>query len=504
MSTYYRVIFEILPKADALPVGVELLNEVERALRSWAHESLGAFPEMLEDPRDADAGREWKDDRHRIRVSGRSVDSNGYFWLRWWHPTEAGGGQSQRYLGFRLATEGDTVQADFEVKATGGESYTEGLDDDLRDIFETLMRRYRCVSMDGDLELTPLHVDQEEVPAFWERLSTQSRCLPVVVVSERRGGGLPVDADVLQSDLFGLARVAVCSDQAAWSLGWHSWRLMCYDGQIRVYAPNLSRDDDHLRHRSWGPEEVAGPAYDDFLQALRDECAQRIHYPEGRDALRVFSRVRWASWHRRLEDGTERTREAVLSELSDYVDQKNEEVERERDLRRRVEAERDYWKHLFETHRNEDAKEVTGGDTSSTGDVRNVQDVVEREWEYVRIFSQATRDCPNTSVDNVQRLYTEMLELDRVGAVRRGCVLGMSEEDWMSSQGISNFAGGETAATMRQFGPLRTFMDDDGSEIEMPCHIKIGRKWRIHIRWSDEEGRWLVGYFGKHLRTSTS
>jgi len=186
------------------------------------------------------------------------------------------------------------------------------------------------------------------------------------------------------------------------------------------------------------------------------------------------------------------------------VDQKNEEVERERELRRKVEAERDYWKHLFESHRNDEAKELTSRDASSTGDVRNVQDVVERTWEYIRIFSQAARDCPNTSVDNVQKFYGQMLELDRVGAIRRGRVLGMSEEDWMSSQGVTNFAGGETAATMRQFGPLRRFVDDDGSEIEMPCHIKIGRKWRIHIRWSDEEGRWLVGYFGKHLRTSTS
>jgi len=312
MSTYYRAIFEILPKADTQPVGVELLNEVERALRSWAHESLGAFPELLEDPSDADAGREWEDELHKIRVSGRSVDRSGYFWLRWWHPTDAGGRQSQRYLGFRLATQGDAVQADFEVKATGDESYTDGLDDDLRGIFESLLDRYRCVSLDGDLGLTPLHVDQEEVKTFWEGLSSQERCLPVVVVSERRGGGLPLDADALQGDLFGLARVAVCSDHAAWSLGWHSWRLMCYDGQVRLYAPNLSRDDDHLRHRSWGPEEVAGPAYDTFLQALRDECAQRIHYPKGRDALRVFSRVRWASWYRRLEDGTERTRETVL------------------------------------------------------------------------------------------------------------------------------------------------------------------------------------------------
>ena len=504
MPTYYRTIFDILPRTDTQPVGLELLNDVERTLRSWAHESLGTFPELLEDPGDTDTGREWDDGHHKVRVSGRSVDRKGYFWLRWWRKSDVDGGQFQRYLGFRLATEGEPVQADFEVKATADESDAEGFDDYMRGILETLLDRYRCVSLDGDMELTPLHVDREEVPTFWEQLSSQTRCLPVVVVSEHRGGGVPVDADTLQSDLFGLARVAVCSDQAAWSLGWHSWRLMCYDGQVRVYAPNLSREDDQLRHRAWGPDEVLGLGYDDFVQALRDECAQRIYYANGRDALRVFSRVRWASWYRRLEDGTERTREIVLSELSDYVDQKNEEVEREKDLRRKAEADRDYWKHLFESQRNGDTGEVPFGDPSSTDDVRNVQNVVEKDWQYVRVFSRVTRDCRNMSVPQAQEFFDALHDLNRIGAIRREGVLGMSEEAWMHSQGIPSFVGGETAATMRQFGPSRTFVDDDGSKIEMPCHLKVGRKWRIHMRWNDAESRWLVGYYGKHLRTSTS
>ena len=166
MPTYYRAIFDILPRTDTQPVGLGLLNDVERTLRSWAHESLGTFPELLEDPGDTDTGREWDDGHHKVRVSGRSVDRKGYFWLRWWRKSDEDGGQFQRYLGFRLATEGEPVQADFEVKATADESDAEGFDDDMRGILETLLDRYRCVSLDGDMELTPLHVDREEVPTF--------------------------------------------------------------------------------------------------------------------------------------------------------------------------------------------------------------------------------------------------------------------------------------------------------------------------------------------------
>ena len=505
MSTYYRTIFDIMPRSDEQSVGLNLLKDVEKTLRVWAQQSLGSFPQLLDDPGDSDIGREWHDSYHNLRVSGRTVDHKGYFWLRW-HTNDLDDGEFQRYLGFRLATEGEAVQADFEVKVTVDESYSGSFDDDVRSIFETLLDSYRCVSLDGDMELTPLQVDPEGVPTFWEQLSSQTRCLPVVVVSEHRGGGVPVDADALQSDLFGLAKVAVCADEAAWSLEWHSWRLMCYDGQIRVYAPKLSRDDDELRHRAWGADEVLGLGYDDFLQALRDECAQNIYYPNGRDALRVFSRVRWASWHRRLEDGTERTLETVLSELSDYVEQKNEEVEREKDRRRKAEADRDHWKHLFESLRNGDGQETTYADPEVVDGVSSIQDVVKavKDWRFVRIFDRVAGSCKNMSVPQAKEFFNVLSELNRCGANRPMGALGTSEEAWMHQQGITNYVGGETAATTRQFGSVRWFPDDNGSEVEMPCHLKVGRKRRVHVKWSDEEHRWLVGYYGIHLPTTSS
>ena len=505
MSTYYRTIFDIMPRSAEQSVGLNLLKNVEKTLRVWAQQSLGSFTELLDDPGGSDTGREWHDSYHNLRVSGRTVDHKGYFWLRW-HTNDLDDGEFQRYLGFRLATEGEGVQADFEVKVTADESYSGSFDDDVRSIFEILRDSYRCVSLDGDMELTPLQVGVEAVPTLWEQLSSQTRCLPVVVVSEHRGGGMPVDADALQSDLFGLAKVLVCADEAAWLLGWHSWRLMCYDGQIRMYAPKLSGDDDELRHRAWGADEVLRLGYDDFLQALRDECAQNIYYPDGRDALRVFSRVRWASWHRRLEDGTERMRETVLNELSDYVDQKNEEVEREKDLRRKSEADRDHWKHLFESLRNGDGQEPTYADPEVVDGVRSIQDVVKAviDWQFVRVFARVAGSCKNMSVPQAKEFFSVLSELNRCGANRPNSALGTSEEAWMHQQGITNYVGGETAATTRLFGSVRKFPDDNGSEIEMPCHLKVGRKRRIHVKWSDEEHRWLVGYYGPHLPTSNS
>ena len=62
-----------------------------------------------------------------------------------------------------------------------------------------------------------------------------------------------------------------------------------------------------------------------------------------------------------------------------------------------------------------------------------------------------------------------------------------------------NFTGGESEATMNQYGDQRRFRDDDDSIVEMQPHVRVGNL-RLHMCWSDKESRWLVGYFGQHLQ----
>jgi hypothetical protein len=195
-----------------------------------------------------------------------------------------------------------------------------------------------------------------------------------------------------------------------------------------------------------------------------------------------------------------------LNELSDYVDQKNEEVEREKDLRRKAEADRDHWKHLFESLRNGDGQETANAAAEMVDGVRSIQDVESavRDWPFVRIFARVAGSCKNMSVRQAKEFLSVLSELNRCGANRSTGELRMSEEAWMRQQGITNYVGGETAATIQQYGPARRFPDDGGTEVEMLCHLRIGRKWRVHVKWSDEENRWLVGYYGAHLKTSQS
>ena len=519
MLSYCRTLFDISAKEDGL-VGLPLLRDVEEVIRTWSHErGFPESPDILDDPEGSGGGsRTWERDGSRLRLSGGDLGEQGHFWLRWYVDGD-GGSNPGRYMGFRLATEGNSVQADVEVRVENREAGH--FDQEMREVFATLLSRYGCSVLGTRLSLDPVWVREDEVESFWRRLSSPERCLPIVVVSEARGGGMPVDGNDLQQDLIGLAEVACCPDRVAWMLGWHSWKLLCYAGQVRVYAPHLSVDDDETRHRVWSPGDVSALDYAAFLQSLRDECAQRIHYPDGRDALRVFSRVR-GRVRDRIRSELSRENQQAFDEWAEEVSAKDAEIKRWQDAHKSVQEENwrlgsqlDYWRgraRTLEGKLSSDPSRLSAGyavtEVADTGEtlssVRTVADVVAmtESWQFVRVFERVAGDCAGMSVADGRLFYEELRKLEDCGLARSAGNLGMSEEDWMLGRGI-HFAAGESQATMNKFGSQRQFRDDNGEEVEMQAHIRVGRSLRIHLLWSNAESRWLVGYFGQHLETST-
>ena len=528
MFTYYRALFDIKSDKDDL-VGLSLMRDVEDVLRPWVHEY---FPDdednpddpddlskatILEDPEDLSKGRKWERGGNLLRLSGNDLDEQGYFWLRWNVDDDS---NYRRYLGFRLATEGTAVQADVEVKVENRESGH--FDKEMQDVMDTLLSKYQCSTLGVSLSQRAEQVQMEQVESLWGRLRSPERYLPIVMVSENRSGIVPVDADALQRDLMGLAEVVCCPDEVAWKLGWHSWRLLCYDGQVRVYAPQLSADDDEGRHRAWGFENVTDLEYDSFLQSLRGECAQQIHYPNGRDALRVFSRVRNRVRERMRDNLTEENKQ-IYDEWAEEVDAKQDEINRLENKCQQLQAVNDdrgkelhrlnnritFLTESFNAQQSLSSggynAPVPGGNEDPRSRVRSVADVVEeviKNWRYVRVFEKVVKDCAQMPKSDAQKFYDVLKKLNDCGEDRSAGTLGMSEADWMRNR-ISNFTGGESEPTMNQYGEERRFRDDDGTIVEMQQHIRIG-KLRVHLCWSDEKSRWLVGYFGEHLTISST
>lgn len=445
--------------------------------------------------------------------------------MRWHvaHYVVDGLNHSQRYLGFRLATEGGPVQADVEVKV--GDREQGHFDDALRELMETLLSGYRCAALGTDLTLYPKRVPAHLVTDFWQHLAAPDRCLPVVVVSERRPedthewgvelselaaseqriGDLPVAVDALQRDLIGLAEVACCSDQAAWILGWHSRNLLCHDGQVRIYAPGLRIGDDEMRHPVWDAGAISNLGYDQFVQLLRDECARRVHYPEGRDALRVFSRVRG------------RLRQQLRTQLSDEIHEWIAEVEEKENKIEGLETENEQLKsqvarleqdnralqhHLRAAQSGSleiaDASVVDQNEIHSDA-IKTMADAVQlaANFRYVCVFKEAVKGWAGPATD-ARRFFSVLEQLEKCGPSRSDGNLMGPESDWMRNKGF-NFAGGEGTSTMQQHGDTRRFRDDNGKLWEMQSHIRVSHSLRMYLRWSDAEKSWLVGYFGQHL-----
>ena len=511
MLSYYRTLFDINSKSHDLS-GLSLMRDVEEVLRTWVQQSFPNSQDILDDPGDVRSGRIWESDGALLRLSGGVMGEQGYFWLRW-HVDDSGGDDYQRYLGFRLATEGDSVQADFEIRV--GNRETGHFDNQVRSVIDTLLYRYQCMTLGIVLSQKASHVRPEQVPSLWERLASRDRCLPVVVVSERRGGGMPIDGDELQQDLLGLAEVVCCPDEVAWQLGWYSWRLLCYDGQVRIYAPDLGVEDDQRRHRMWSCQDVAELGYDAFLQLLRDECAQRIFYPLGRDALRIFSRVR-GRIRDRLRADLSRENRQVYDEWAEEVSAKEDEIRRWQEAYQRHEEENGRLKEELERLNRANrtliwrldssesrlsdgyAAPVVGGEEGVRSQARTVAEVVAvvQDWQYVRVFEQVAKDCTWMSVSDARQFYEVLQSLNDCGE-ERASISDSAEEKWMVQHKIK-FASRESRSTMDQYGHSRTFKDADGQDVQMEPHIRVGTL-RVHVRWSREESRWLVGYFGQHL-----
>ena len=120
-------------------------------------------------------------------------------------------------------------------------------------------------------------------------------------------------------------------------MGKELWPLICYDGAVRIYAPGFHNEDNEFKHRSWKFHEMKDSDYGEFLELLRDECTRRIHYPQGRDALRVFSRVRGRIREDIRTAMSEENRQ-LWDEFDEDLANKEQEIER---LRVELESTRD-------------------------------------------------------------------------------------------------------------------------------------------------------------------
>ena len=527
MSGYYRTIFAI-GKGDA--PSSQIIGDAWRCVRNWVAEEYG-------DPyRSSEQRGAWEGVNGELRLYDRALNDMRLCNLVWTRADADASGSRWR-LSLRLATDGDGVEADIEVRGMegdGGEPLSE-LTARPPSVLGQLVERFECSIGDDLLQTAAKRIGVDESDAFVrDEILSESRRMPLLVVTDFRQGGNAVDANELQRELVGLARVFAYNHNTAWNIARDlSQSLWCYDGAVRLYAPGCSEDGISQQHPYWLPHDVNRLKWDNRLwQMLRDECVNRMpRQGQGR----LYSRVREQIRTQELQDMEARSEQDEESQVLDLILSTSDLLDGEDKIEKRIydmlmkrvhglryrkerliaeKQELEYEKKELERENAQLKREIrkyeSGGVAPQMARFSSVLEVVEcaaGELTHLRFVPNAfetaesayTKDF-DTRADAIFRALTVLNECAKQ-RVRPESLQGKNEQQWLAENGVTY--SDESEGVERQFWRDRLFYDPDISDDRlMTHHIKMfGDDIRIHLCWSRDEGRFLVGYIGEHLRT---
>lgn len=537
MAEYYRTRFAIEGAVEDSELrGVALLEAAAGVAHEWAEDRFG---EPLGDV----AGNYKADNGAAVHIDRERLEESGFWGLTLEHPDRDTDGVRWR-SDFRLATEGDRVDAEIDVSlrrvggapdssnSLGNASYPNAL--------ATLFRKFVCKSAGEALTIRAKRIAASEAAAFVDdAIFSSERLMPLVVVSERWGRVL-VDPDYLQWRLLGLATVATYDDAAAQAarerLG--NSPIGCWGGYIRAYRPGCLPDDDlpgtPWRNRYWTWQEMLNIMRqnpEDLLRDIGDEClGLALPRPRPRMYEDVSSRIRRVRYERLLERAESASADVAenkaLWELADGATRENGELRKNRDelldqiddLNSQLLDKEAVVKELNEAlvaiqRTNADEPDAELGDLdeqpSEFVSVGNVVEYAKGTMDRLRFFSDAAED--DSYFPRPGDVYDALRALDKCAEERILGSLGMDVGDWLKGKGI-DYAPHESDTAMGKYGDERTFQDDlRKTRVKMPAHIKLGggvrgqNVLRIHLIWGEDAGcaeqKWLIGYIGTHLST---
>lgn len=342
-------------------------------------------------------------------------------------------------------------------------------------------------------------------------------------------------------------------------------QLACYNGAVRIYWPGFALNDGPAQHPFWTSQQaykLGNPLYiqiqnaclqysaGSFNRRSSAEIIRRIQDSKHERLLEQFHSQRQESevFHRQVldkeeelarlraqaeEDQTHRERlgfaEAELEELRKrdadrevfrqllkIAEEENDGLRGEiKDLQKKVEK-------LQQQLDNKDAEEIqhleTLPDTAmledslapdeflfSINNVKDAVDVAEDLLDNLHFLQSAHKSADGHPYYKPYDVYKGFVALNQLAPILKRGEIGKSIEDALAPMGIT-YSHRESEATMNRYGDERRFKYGTGF-VEMQAHLKFGAAHndrytlRVHLKWSEEDGEWLIGHVGEHLRT---
>ena len=489
MPNVYRAGFDI---TGPVAPGQELYDLVEVYLRQWAAATF-SLPEDYVDGADHQVGG--GDDS--LRMEGARGEDEACFHLKAF--------RAGCNLNFWLTSRGAGVQATLELRLS---------EDDHRQaaaprFLGGLVKEFSCEVEGEELSAGVLNLTAESAESFADDLVfNQDRKLPLVLIAGERS----IARAVLEPErLVGIARLVICPDAAIDAMNGGLGSLRCYGGTARIYFPGCGPTDQNWTHPFW-PNTRLRQLGSGFYSELRDNLmAYLAMRPSGDLFTDVVASIRSYQHQAALALSQEAAENKVLEVLADTENELRAEIEHYKE--ENVELRRT----IFSLHQRVNSlegrfdaeEEIDEEWATELQQFRSVEDVLERavgSLKSLRILESAFKSARNFHYTNRDQIWDVFVSMDKCAGIlrERHGSLGRSLEQWFSDEG-HDFASSESQATMDMHGETRAFQDPvAGHKIEMQSHFKLGgNQLRIHVRWMQEEGRWLIGHVGQHLPTSS-
>ena len=521
MAEYYRSIFTI---RDDNIRGLDLLEKVGSEVHKWAEYEFGK-------PVDGERG-DLEGDQGRLRYGKRELGDTGIFGLVWERPGSEDVDPLWR-LSLRLATEGDDMEADIEVR--GMEGREREFEARPPEIVSIIFTGFHCV-LDGR-RLTPCarFVSNKDIGSFQKELIDPDRSAPLLAVSE---GTMP--ADLLQVRLLGLVTVIWYDRDTAWEISKNLPRpLRCYDGAIRLYTPGCSENDVSQQHPYWLPADVDKLGEKRMYRILQDECVNRLSRYGRR---RLFSRMRDEIRRQEIMNLESKLKQQAMDddtllslfEMADYEDvvplsrykillrqarmfknradtlayqlgQPNESKKALRNVAATSKSERQSSEASF----IQSSENATNNSADKPDNVSEVVKWAVYELDGLRFLPHSIKTAESVSKAGQFKKTEKLLHLFQMMsdcAGKRSTGLGTNLVDWFRDRGVL-YAAHESEDTWARYRNDRTFFDADSGEYRyMEEHFKLNDdnfELRIHVDWDKKQKTWLIGYVGPHLPTSS-
>ncbi len=161
-----------------------------------------------------------------------------------------------------------------------------------------------------------------------------------------------------------------------------------------------------------------------------------------------------------------------------------------------------------------EAATAEGGDAAggeAGEEFRSVGEAVEQAGKLrgLRFLQEAVQSANESPFERPGELYGAFVLLSQLASLRLTGSVGMSVEEWLQAAGVEYARHLGQAKEMAKFRSQYTFRVD-GERTVFEEHLKFGNgrdphhSLRVYMKWHADEGEWIIGHVGRHLKNANT